>query len=314
MKKIITITVNSALDNEIEVENFEVGKDFRVIKESIYPSGKGINVARTISLLKHKVVSIAFTGHSTRDLFDSISSPYLKTINLITENNTRQNISIIDRDKGLVACIHRDGARLSNSEILILEKTVDKVVGNKDIVVISGSLPKKNDPKLYYNLIIMCKNKGARVIFDSCGEWLKNGIRANPYLIKPNIQELELLAGISFNDELSIVKYVQNEFKSNYVSIIIISLGEKGALIIDNRSNCVYKAWLKNQSTQKRTVGSGDAFIGGFAVSLRKEDNIQDSIRLSVACGAANQIKKGPGFIDKKIVKQLMEEVLIKKL
>lgn len=315
MNRIITITINSAIDNEIEVENFELGKNIRVLRETYFPAGKGINVARTISLLQQEVTSIAFTGRPSKELFDSINSPFLKTINILTEKPTRCNISITDRHKGLVTFVHKDGLELSKKEILALEKTVEDIVGNEDIVVISGSLPKNSDLKTYYKLIGQCNRKGAKVIFDSCGEWFKYGIRANPFLIKPNIEEFELYAGINFNeDDHAIVKFALNEFKPYDISIIIISLEARGVLVIDNRTRRALKAWIKNKITLKTTVGSGDAFVGGFAVSLRNKENVQDAVRLAVACGAANQSTQGPGVIDLDNVKQLMKEVEIKSI
>lgn len=59
------------------------------------------------------------------------------------------------------------------------------------MVTISGSSPQGLDKDIYRVLIDMVKKKGKKVILDTSGELLKEGIKACPTMIKPNSEEME---------------------------------------------------------------------------------------------------------------------------
>ena len=56
-------------------------------------------------------------------------------------------------------------------------------------------MPKGSPKDTYYTWTKAFREKGAKVILDADGDLLKAGLKASPYLIKPNNHELGALTG-----------------------------------------------------------------------------------------------------------------------
>ena len=59
---IYTITLNPALDHFLEVEEFRVDDANRVLTETLYAGGKGIDVSRAIRQLGGESMALGFIG------------------------------------------------------------------------------------------------------------------------------------------------------------------------------------------------------------------------------------------------------------
>ena len=74
---------------------------------------------------------------------------------------------------------------------------------------------------IYGEIIKDVKNKGGKVILDADGEMLMQGIKAGPYMVKPNIDELEKAFGIEINSEDEVIETAKKilEYGVKYVVI-----------------------------------------------------------------------------------------------
>ena len=90
------------------------------------------------------------------------------------------------------------------------------------------------------------------------------------------------------------------------VKIIMISLGEKGAVVADENS-----CWFaKSPAVQvQNTIGCGDAMIGGFLYGYHKSRDIGQCLKTAVAAGAANCLSLQPGQLTLDQVWRLRKEV-----
>src|SRR3990167_156182 len=96
MQKIITVTLNTAIDHIIEVPSFTLGKTHRSKNDEAFPSGKGINVTRTLNVLGKKAVAMGFVGRSSLNFFKTLDSDLCSMQLTVVDGETRRNISIID--------------------------------------------------------------------------------------------------------------------------------------------------------------------------------------------------------------------------
>lgn len=169
-----------------------------------------------------------------------------------------------------------------------------EIINDESVVVLSGSVPKNVDKNIYMDFIEKVREKGAKVILDADGELLKNGIKAGPYMIKPNINELEEFFNEKIENTEEAVRLSRKLFKYG-IEIIVISLGYKGALFI-KKDMAAYAHGLKVDV--KSTVGAGDAMVAALAVSLDNKLNFEKSIGLALACGTANVTTSGTQVAD----------------
>ncbi|MBF8275577.1 MAG: 1-phosphofructokinase family hexose kinase [Candidatus Brocadiaceae bacterium] len=130
MRKIITVTLNTAIDHVLEVPSFRSGKMYRSKSAQIFPAGKGINVTRTLIALGKKVVALGFVGRASLNLFNTLDSALCSVQLTVVDGETRRNISIVDPEQNTLTHIINPGYEVSNTDLensRLLLKTILKL-------------------------------------------------------------------------------------------------------------------------------------------------------------------------------------------
>ena len=97
MKKILTVTLNPAIDVRYNVENMRIGEVNRTKHIEKNAGGKGINVSRVINQLGGDVLATGIVGGFTGKLFLSkLNADGIKNNFLETDYETRTCIAVID--------------------------------------------------------------------------------------------------------------------------------------------------------------------------------------------------------------------------
>ena len=173
---IYTVTLNPALDKTVEIPSLTVDAVNRITTMRTDPGGKGINVSKVIAKLGGKSIATGILGGGTgRAILSALKDLELTTSFHFVEGETRTNMKIIDPVQHTNTDINEPGVTVSE-EILheLLEELLEKLTA-KDIVVISGSMPKGSPQDTYYTWTKACREKGAKVILDADGDLLKAG-------------------------------------------------------------------------------------------------------------------------------------------
>ncbi len=313
MTKIISINLNSAIDHHIEIDKFKLGSVIRAKESILYASGKAINSTRTISCLKKNITAFCFVGKNEAHFYNQLKSKYIKLNLFKVEEITRSNITIVDSNHNLITHLQTNGYKLKEELLHPFINQIEKQISKDDVVIISGGIP-NGIPDDYYKILIeLCNKKGSKVVFDSSGKYLKNGIKSNPFVIKPNIKELEELSGRKISNLAGIVKEAK-ELNKKGIELVFISRGEKGVVLTKRGETGYWTANVKIPLIKHEgdNIGCGDAMVGGIAVSLFKDNQIEDILKMAVACGAANILSKGPGICKLSDVNLLSKQVIIK--
>jgi len=308
---ITTITINPAVDKTIEINNFSIGNVNRVASVRLDAGGKGINVSKVIKNLGSESRAMGILSGASGKFIKG----YLDGINILndfvfTKGETRTNIKVVDMINHTNTDINEAGPEASLKD---LDNVCDKVYSNitsDDIVILSGSVPSNVDKKIYGNWITKAKEKGAKAILDADGELLKYGILAGPYLVKPNIDELEGMFNKKINGVLETAKVAKSLLQYGII-IVAVSLGSEGALFV-TKENTIYAHGLKVDV--KSTVGAGDSMVAALAYSIEKGLSFEDTVKLSVATGAANVMTEGTKASDIKTIVELEKQVVFEYL
>ncbi len=101
-------------------------------------------------------------------------------------------------------------------------------------------------------------------------------------ILTPNETEARVLAGRK--PEIAVEpEVVARELLSRGVKQVVMTLGEKGALLFNASTQKHFPA-LKVQAVD--TTGAGDCFNAGLAVAVAQGDSIEDAIRFAIISGA----------------------------
>ena len=307
---IYTVTLNPALDKTVEIPSLTVDAVNRITSMRTDPGGKGINVSKVIQKLGRASVAAGILGGDTgRAILSALTEMGLTTLFHFVEGETRTNMKIIDPDNHTNTDINEPGVTVSEE---ILEKLLEELlakVTKEDIVVISGSMPKGSPKDTYYTWTKAFREKGAKVILDADGDLLKAGLKASPYLIKPNNHELGALTGRALETPEEIAETAAELMKEYGIGKVVVSMGGDGAVYV-TKDKTIYAEGLKVPVGS--TVGAGDSVVAALAVSEEEGKTLEETVRLSTAVGAANVMCSGTQAAEYEVVETLLPKVVFR--
>lgn len=299
---IYTVTLNPAIDYVVGVKDIKTGTVNRTSEEQVFFGGKGINVSRVLSELDIKSVATGFiAGFTGKALKEEMQNLGIET--LFTElphGFSRINIKI---KSGEETEINGQGPTVS-------EEYLDKFLGslsvlkNGDVLVLAGSVPKSVPDNVYEIIMERFSDKGIKFVVDASGELLKKVLPLKPYLIKPNHIELGEIFGVEINtpDEAEIyARKLQDMGALN----VIVSMAEKGALLIDENGESHFCDALKGEVIN--SVGAGDSMLAGFLAGIERGENSDYALKLGTASGGATAFSSD--LAKKEMIEKLFEKL-----
>ena len=308
---IATITLNPSLDQHITVDGLVIDGTNRWSRLHRYAGGKGIDVSRAIHEMEGRTIAYGFiggpVGRAVEILLDEEDVPVSFTP---IHRETRTNFIITDSKTGRQTRIDAPGPRISRDEFERFQRKMLRIRPSPDLIVMGGSLPPGIPSDVYYSMITEAKTFGVRAILDSESQWLIEGIKAKPYLIKPNVTEAEGLLGRELPDEDAIIKAALDIVDMG-VEIAVISRGRDGIIAATDKE--VLKA-VPPEVKEKSAVGAGDCTIAGLALKLANEESLSKACRLAVALGTAAVLTPGTELARKADVVELLPQVKVKRI
>lgn len=317
---ILCVSLNPALDKMLRINKINTGKVNRARLESVHAGGKAINVAYDLKLQGENSFVTGFVGGRTGKIIaEEIKSRHLpfEFIRLATE--TRTNMNYID-DEGNVTEILESGHLVdAESEINFL-KLYRKLLKDSDMVVLSGSLPIGLTDEMYAVLTDLANEMDVPVCLDTSGDALSTGVEHAPFMIKPNLSEMENLTSHKY--DLSALKdgikafFDSNSFRNvllpdlielrnKGIMIICLTLGEDGLLLFAKNQIVMCKP---PKVMVANTVGSGDSALAALIHSLNKKASLKDSAIYATSVSAAHVTTMNVGDIDPKLVQEIMQK------
>ncbi len=293
MAKIFTVTANSAVDFFIEVDELPDRQTVLAKNSTEYLCGKGINVAKALAVLKIPCTCLGFVGRQSLGSFLTIESPLLHTDFTVVEGKTRTNITLYDVANNSETHIRTAGFVVTDSACQDLLDKLAGLVHGDDIVIFSGSLPPGAPEDFHAALIRQCHRHSALAFLDSSGNSLLAGLKARPWLIKPNLQELEEITGQTLHDTKAIAAAARTIVNQG-ITWVFVSCGAQGVVVVGE--NIALSARVTNIPEHVLShIGCGDAMLAGLSAAFNAGLGLQEAIRSGIAGGTANLYTREPG-------------------
>ncbi|MBB3838493.1 6-phosphofructokinase 2 [Runella defluvii] len=301
--KIVTLTVNPAVDKSTHIDRLIPEQKLRCDAPRFDAGGGGINVSKAIKRLGGKSTAI-FTmgGPSGQVLRDLVSQEGIDCEVIQTEQWTRENFIVAETSTNAQYRFGMPGAALSEAETEAVLETLRQ--SKAEYVVASGSLPPQMDVNFYEKVASISKEIGTRLVLDTSGEPLRAACDEGVFLLKPNIGELEALVGakdLQIDDVDDAARMLIGDGKCE---VVIVSMGPKGAILV-TKDLCEH---VPAPPVQKRsTVGAGDSMVAGMTWALTQGLTYSEMIRWGVACGSAATMNEGTQLFLRADVERLMD-------
>ena len=308
---IATITLNPSIDQHINVEGLRKDDANRAQAIFRYPGGKGINVSKVVRELGGKTHAYAlvggFPGELLKQLVRRLDIPFSPTL---VRQDTRINVIITDLKDHTQTRISAPGPRVSEPDLRHFLGQLLRVRPKPFIWALGGSISSGMNHSAYQRLIAELQKNGVPCILDTDNEALKLGIKARPFMIKPNEYEIERLMGHSIKTVPGYFKAARSLVRQG-VRIVVVSLGKKGALFVtENDSFHV----LTPDVPVTSKVGAGDSLIGGFALGLYRKMGLREAARLGIAASTSAVMREAPRLCSRRDIPRLLPRIRLRSL
>lgn len=310
MAKILTLTLNPALDLTVELSRLDAGQVNRSDEMHTHAAGKGVNVAQVLADLGHQVTVSGFLGEDNLQAFETLFAKRGFVDAFIrVPGETRSNIKVAEQD-GRITDINGPGPVVdADAQQALLDRLL-QIAPEHDAVVVAGSLPRGVTAQWLRELIDKLNALGLKVALDSSGEALRAALQASPWLIKPNTEELAHALGCEVVSPIAEAQAAAR-LHAQGIEHVVISHGADGV-------NWFSVGSALHASPPKvsvaSTVGAGDSLLAGMLHGLLSADTPEQTLRTATAIAAMAVTQIGFGINDPAQLAQLEQGVRVRPL
>lgn len=193
--------------------------------------GKGVNVAVVLKRLGVPVSCVGCLGRARPGILpsDEFGRRACPSTNLPRPGEVRTNLKLLDNSTRAITEFNEPGISMDSAQLEDFLTLLREKAGESEHVVLSGRLPEGCAEATYQRCLKTLEGK--KCVLDCAGETLLHGVKERPFLIKPNLPEIE---GI-MKKELRTLRGLRDAalFLIEYgAQNVIISMGKYGAMLV----------------------------------------------------------------------------------
>jgi len=311
--RVVTVALNPALDQTIEVAGLQPGAVNRALRMQMDAGGKAVNVASCLSDFGVRVAVAGQLGRDNAALFEELfRRKKIANYCCYFEGLTRINTKLVDTVTGETTDLNMPGPEFAPDATEALEQILeqlDRLMEHADWIVLSGSLPPGMPAETYATMTERARAVGASVLLDTSGGPLQAALAAGPRLMKPNRHELADLFNRPLDSLASLVAAGQELLHGSPApEWVVVSLGGDGALFL-TREQALHTHLAPVAVAS--TVGAGDAMVAGLIAAHLEDRSLTEAAQLATAFSAAKLTRLGPHLPCPAEVYALAEQVTV---
>ncbi len=311
MPRIVTLTLNPALDLSAEAEEVVHEHKIRCENARFDPGGGGVNVARVLTRFGVPCVAVYPSGGLTGQLLGQLlDGEGVARRSLPAGGLTRESVTILERGTGHEFRFVLSGPTLEAAAAQACME-VAREIEPGGFVVASGSLPPGVDDGYYARLADVVAEQGARYVVDTSGPALRMALERGLWLAKPNRRELEELTGRAVPDGRAVAEAARALVASGRVEVLVVSLGAEGALLTNAETQLVA---APPPVEVRSAVGAGDSFTAGLVTGVTRGEPLERAFARAVASGTAALLTPGTELCRPEDAERLLAQVKVERV
>lgn len=294
---IYTVTLNPAIDKIFFLDEINKGRTNRIKRSVETLGGKGTHVSIDLKLLGVQNTALGITfGENGKKITEMMKSWGVDTRFLHYQHedfDSRTNYILVEENGHHCTIVTEQGPILSTKITDELLDQMKNLIKEGDMLVLTGDASNVEDTTIYTNLTLQAKKLGAKVFLDSSGPYLMEGVKSQPFLIKPNFEEMCYLTGKELFTEQDVVIAMES-LENCGIEMIVMTWSGNGAIVKNGKD--IYRVNPVKVDVINE-VGCGDAFLSAIIAGLYKSNTIEDILKSAAAvAGAASECEITTGF------------------
>jgi tagatose 6-phosphate kinase len=290
---ILSAGLTPAWQQSMVFNRFRLGEVNRAREVLWCPAGKVLNMAIAVRCLGEKALTLATVGGEPlaqidRDFEDlGIARRWI-----VTQSATRVCTTLLDLGAGVITELVENGRPLLPRELDEFRAAYAEEAARADVAVVTGSLPAGTPAAFYRELV---ERTPCPAILDFRGEGLMACLDLNPFVVKPNREELGHTVGHPLDDDEELLAAMR-ELNRRGAQWVVITQGA-GPVWVTSLSR-TYRLFPPPAPEVVNPIGCGDALTAGIACAARRGQDTVESVRLGIAAAGASLRHLLPGRLD----------------
>jgi len=290
MARIVTLTMNPALDIATSIERIVPERKLRCDVPRYDPGGGGINVARVAHALGVDALALFPAGGAAGEWIGHLlRQEGVGHMAIPIDGFTRESLNVAERGSGQQYRFILPGPEVGSDDQQRCLDALETAATDADYLVASGSLPRGVPEDFYARVGDLARRRGRRLVLDTSGPALKHA-GTGIHLLKPSLGELEGLLGHPIRGEREEELAARGLIEQGRCEIAVVSLGARGALLASKQG---IERLPAPPVASKTAVGAGDSMLAGILVGLLRGLDLGQAARFGVAAGAAALLAAG---------------------
>lgn len=298
VERLVGVSLNPSIDKLARVDRLEAGRIHRPDLLTTLPGGKALNAVRAARALDadSDVVAVV-AGHAGSWVVEQLALRGIRGWFVRVDGETRTCLSVLDRATGELTEFYERGAELPEDRWTSVEEALGEALAERPdgaVVLLAGSLPPGAPADAYRRLASLAARVSARVVVDIGGPPLTSALEARPWLVKINAAEASATTGLPTAARRDVIAAARRLIGGG-AEHALITMGVDGAVLVTPD-----EAWSVGRPPEigPYSVGSGDAFIGGFVAALSRGGDLPTALEHGAAAATANALIPGQGELD----------------
>jgi tagatose 6-phosphate kinase len=316
---ILVVTLNPALDVTHHVAGADWSGVNRPHEVTVRAGGKGANVARTLHRLGADVLVTGLAGGPAGAAVQAgLAAAGIPAAFTGIAAETRRTFAVVDTQRGQTGLFNEPGPPVSAAEYERFLAAYETALGTAGVVVLSGSLPPGVPADAYAGLARLAGAAGVPAVLDADGPALQLALAGHPAVAKPNLDELERVAGrplrtapgprASPRADPAAVAGAARELRTAGADAVVVSLGPQGLLAVTDHG--IWRA-VPPGPAEGNPTGAGDAAVAGLAHGILLGRDWPERLRHAAALGTAAVAEPVAGEFSPERYRELLPAVRV---
>jgi 1-phosphofructokinase family hexose kinase len=308
---ILTLTPNPTIDRVIFCRDFRLGAMVRAERETVIPSGKGVDASLVIHELGGDTIVLGLSAGLNGRLHEDLLDTWGVAHDMVPAcGETRMAVVLVDLAVGEQSTISAPTLSASDGHLAQLCDTLARHADRSWGLICGGSLPPGLPGDSYDRLLRLARQRGLVTLLDASGDALCQGVMGLPHVLKVNVREVQALGGSGqVSDDLYALAAPLAARLGEWASeAIVVTLGERGALAVTTEGT-----WLVRPPVVPvvNTAGAGDALDAGIMMARSEGHDWPASLNLGTAAAASVVMNEGTAICRREQVRGLMSRVRV---